>query len=606
MISANTENSLGLLLAEELLRNGRCGAMHYSTNSARLLFKGVVQCFADAVFLVNPRGNIEEINAAAASIFATTEASARGRALADVLRADAFADLADQEFFLWSESTDGGGRTFAVRCKQLRPETGLPGFLVILREASDSQQTAEYVRQLEETNRDLDVLFRFSHDGLVLCDGNAVGVRYNEAYTRITGIAGQDLIGRHMTEILESGCISESAIWNALNAKKQVTTMPKLKNGKKVLMTAIPVFDAANNIVKVVGNVRDITELTALEAELDQVRELSERYYNELVHLRSQTAQVEGVIAESPAMRAVLATALKVAATDATVLITGESGSGKEVLARTIHTRSQRKAGPFVKVNCGAIPDTLLESELFGYEKGAFTNAAKTGKMGIFEIAAGGTLFLDEIGEIPLSVQSKLLGVLQDKRFCRVGGTKEIRLDARVIAATNRELSAMVNAGQFRKDLFYRLNVVGLKIPSLTERKEDIFPLARYFLGQLNEKYKSRNSLSPQVVHAFQQYDWPGNVREMENLMEQLVVLAPDEPLVPAMLPEQFHALSGPAGHEAAHAGGTLAEILANVERKVLDGLVRKGFSSYRIAKELGINQSTALRKMKKLGVRGK
>ncbi len=371
------------------------------------------------------------------------------------------------------------------------------------------------------------------------------------------------------------------------------------------MITSNPDLDANNKVVKVISNVRDITELITLKSQLDQAKELSERYYSELVHLRSQTVQVEGMIAESPAMRAIVSTALKVAVTDATVLITGESGAGKEVLALTIHNHSQLKKGPFVKVNCGAIPDTLLESELFGYEKGAFTNAAKSGKAGIFEIAVGGTLFLDEIGEIPLSLQAKLLGVLQDKKFTRVGGTKEIKLSARIIAATNRELAAMVSAGQFRKDLFYRLNVVGLKIPPLAERKEDVFPLAHYFLRELNERYKFRNTISPRVMHLFIKYDWPGNVREMENLMEQLVVLAPNEQIVPAMLPELFQGRTGLHGQELSQ-GKNLEEILANVERRVFQNLVQKGYSSYKIAEELGINQSTAIRKMKKLGIKGK
>ena len=579
--------------------------MALSTTMARALFKNIIDCFSDEVFYLNQAGLVEEVNEAARRTF-NIAASVNGDcSLVRLLGSDIFADLADRHSFRWKCLTEAGETVYSVQCRVFGDGLGLPGLLVILRDISNAQKMQEYITKLEETNRDMDALFRFSHDGLVVCDGNGYGVRYNESYTRITGIDGQDLIGRHMTEIVGRGSISESAVLNALIAKKQVTTMPKLASGKKVLITANPVFDADQNVVKIIGNVRDITELTALEAELSQARELSERYLSELVHLRSQTVQVEGMVAESPTMRAIVSTALKVSATEATVLITGESGAGKEVLARTIHTHSRRKEGPFVKVNCGAIPDNLLESELFGYEKGAFTNAAKTGKMGIFEIALGGTLFLDEIGEIPLLLQTKLLGVLQDKKLTRVGGTKEIKLDARIIAATNRDLLEMVAAGTFRKDLFYRLNVVGLKIPPLAERREDIFPLANYFLRELNEKYQFENTLSPQVVNLFQEYDWPGNVREMENLMEQLVVLAPNEKIVPTMLPEIFRVRRDDAGSVLSQ-GGSLEEILDNVERRIFRNLVQKGFSSYRIAEELGINQSTALRKIKKLGLSGK
>jgi PAS domain S-box-containing protein len=578
--------------------------MALSTKSAWALFKSLIDCFSDAVFYVNRRGYVEAINNAAQNIFHLEDFTACERSMAQLLNSDAFSDLEDQCSFRWNCQLGEVERIYQVNCRVFGNELDFPGIVTVLRDITDSQKMAEYIVRLEESNRDLDALFRFSHDGLVVCDGNGYGVRYNESYTRITGIDGQDLIGRHMTDIVARGSISESAVLNALNAKKQVTTMPELANGKKVLMTANPVFDANQNVVKIIGNVRDLSELTALEMQLDQAKELSERYYSELVHLRSQTVQVDGMIVESPAMRAIVSTALKVSATDATVLIAGESGTGKEVLARAIHTHSRRKAGPFVKVNCGAIPGNLLESELFGYEKGAFTNAAKTGKMGIFEIAHGGALFLDEIGEIPLLLQAKLLGVLQDKQFTRVGGTKEIKIDARIIAATNRDLAEMVAEGTFRKDLFYRLNVVGLKIPPLAERREDIFPLAHYFLRELNEKYQFKNTLSPQVMNLFNEYEWPGNIREMENLMEQLVVLAPNEKIVPAMLPEIFRGRRDDAGPELSQ-GGSLEEIMDNIERRIFRDLVQKGYSSYRIAEELGINQSTAIRKIKKLGVRG-
>lgn len=557
----------------------------------------------EAAFFLNPAMSIEEVNDAALAVFATTRREVLGKPLAQVTGFDLFASPGAGNPPRWQHEFEKNQKTYQAFGSVLGRDTGMPGALVVISDISASRKMAEYIGKLEETNRDFDILFHFSHDGLVVCDGNAIGLKYNEAYFRITGIDGKDLIGKHMAEIVSMGDISESAILLALQERRQVTTMPTLKSGKRALITAIPVFDSGGDIVKIIGNVRDITELIALEAQLNQAKELSERYYSELVHLRNQNIQVEGLVAESPGMRNVVAKALKVAFTDAAVLITGESGAGKEVLARTIHQHSACKSGPFVKVNCGAIPDTLLESEFFGYEKGAFTNAAKKGKVGIFEIAVGGTLFLDEIGEIPLPLQAKLLGVLQDKRFTRVGGTKEIKLSARIVAATNRNLPDMVARGAFRKDLFYRLNVVGLNIPPLAERKEDIFPLAHYFLRGLNERYRFNNTLSPQVINAFLRYAWPGNVREMENLMEQLVVLAPNEQIVLDMLPEEIQLQLGSVGQKFS-AGSSLEEMLTQFERKVFQNLIAQGLSSYKIAKALGINQSTAIRKIKKLGVR--
>ncbi len=466
---------------------------------------------------------------------------------------------------------------------------------------SDQAKIANYIHQLEETNRELDAVFRFSHDGIFVADGNGVGIKYNDSYCRITGINAAELMGLGMSEVVKRGYISESATAIALQSRKRATTMPQLKSGKKALITSNPVFDDQGNIIRIIANVRDITELLALKTQLEQIKELSERYYSEILHLRSQSTNIEGMVAESPAMQSIVSTAMKVAATSATVLITGDSGAGKEVLARAIHNNSEAKAGPFVKVNCGAIPDTLLESELFGYEKGAFTNASPTGKSGIFEIAMGGTLFLDEIGEIPLALQAKLLGVLQDMKFTRVGGTKEIDLGARVIAATNRELEEMIKHGQFRKDLFYRINVVSLKIPPLSARKGDIFPLAHHFLRRFNEKYKTYNTLSPQLVNALIDYNWPGNVREMENLIERLVVLAPNEQLTREMLPESI--IGKADATLEIPPGSDLKRMLADVESRILKTLVHRGFSGRRIASELGINQSTVVRKLKQLGI---
>ena len=576
--------------------------MVISTDSARALFKTIIDCFEDAVFYLNRQALVEELNDAAQTMFAIDRDLVVGHSLSQILQTYGLLDIETDPSSNWSRRFEKDGKIFLANGRVLDVDAGMTGSIVIVHDISDSQKMTEYIYKLKETNRELEAVFRFSHDGLFVCDGNGIGVKYNESYSRITGIDGDEIMGLHMNDLLQLGYISESASLMVLQTKKQATTMPRLKSGKKALITANPVFDANGNVDKVISNVRDITELIQLKSQLEEVKELSERYYSELLHLRRQNVQVEGMIAESPVMKKMVATALKVAVTGATVLITGESGVGKEVLARTIHNHSESKAGPFVKVNCGAIPDTLLESELFGYEKGAFTNASKTGKMGIFEIAVRGTLFLDEIGEIPLALQAKLLGVLQDKKFTRVGGTKEIKLSARIIAATNRDLAEMVTRGEFRKDLFYRLNVVGLKIPPLAERKEDLFPMAHHFLRELNERYKFHNTISPRVINAFLNYDWPGNVREMENLMEQLVVLAPNEQITVEMLPVALQDPMAMVSRELPQEK-CLEDILASVERRVFQSLLRQGYSSYKIAQELGINQSTAIRKIKKLGL---
>lgn len=530
----------------------------------------------------------------AGQISGIVPSSILGKPLTQIFSFAAFQDVIDTQDqgdheFEWN------GHSYSATYRKIWLNNHVPFKLIILHDISK-------IKLLEITNSDLSDAFKFSHDGMFISDENGVAKKYNEAYCRITGISGEEIMGLSMPEIIEKGYISESATLKALQTRRASTTMPKLKSGNKVIITSTPVFDENDNIIRIVSNVRDITELLTIKDQMEQVKELSERYYSEIIHLRSEFSNIDGFITESPNMKTIVTTALKAAVTDTVVLITGESGSGKEVLARIIHNNSEFKTGPFVKITCSAIPETLLESELFGYEKGAFTSAGKNGKIGLFEIASGGTLFLDEIGELPLIMQTKLLGVLQDMKFTKLGGTKEIELKARIIVATNRELEEMVRNRQFRKDLFYRINVVGLKVPPLAERKDDIFPLVSHFLRKFNEKYKSSNTISPQVMNAFLNYDWPGNIRELENLMKRLIILAPNEQITMEMLSDAFWGAPGmPCPTVAPNV--SLNDILEKVERRLFQDFLKKGYSSYKMAKELRINQSTVIRKMKRLGI---
>jgi len=482
------------------------------------------------------------------------------------------------------------------------------GAIFLFRDITKMRDIEEELKIANENLQELDAIFHFSYDGIFVCDGNAIGLKINEAYARVTGINDPwQMIGMSMQDAVDKGYVSESVTLKVLEKKEPVTTMPKLKSGKKVLMTGNPVFNQDGEIIRIITNVRDISELIALHSKLDEAKKLSERYYSEILHLRSQQMQFDGVVIESEVMKGIFATALKVAATNATILITGDSGSGKEVLARAIHNQSEFKSGPFLKINCGAIPETLLESELFGYEPGAFTNACKKGKLGLFELARKGTVFLDEIGEIPMNLQAKLLGVLQDHHFTRVGGVEQKDLDARIITATNRDLEAMIEDKQFRKDLYYRINIVTLKIPPLNERKDDIFPMANCFLQKFNEKYKTNKEFSPQVIDYFLRYSWPGNVRELENLIERLVLLTSEPKINIDLLPEAMKKIAPLHSADIIIRGGkSLATILEDVERQILVEFVDRGYSTYRIAKELKISQPTVFRKIRRLKGKGK
>jgi len=548
------------------------------------LFQTVIDTFNVPVFFVDEQGTVITKNKFAKNIFDSMQPSEKQLI-------DNGTRLKDGVEFEYED------KTYVVTRNGIIKNNGTIGKVIVWRDITYKRR-AEYALEIFS---ELDSVLKSSYDGIFVTDKNGVAIRYNESYSRITGVDASKMMGRHIAEILAENLFSESAVLKAMETRDAVTTMPLLESGKKVLITANPVFDEKGEIIRVVSNVRDISELIALNDQLEQAKELTEKYFSELLHLRSQQTEVKGFVIESHAMKNIVSIARKVATSGVTVMITGESGVGKEVLARTIHNDSEFKEGPFVKINCGAIPEPLLESELFGYEKGAFTGASVHGKAGLFEIADGGTVFLDEIGDIPISLQVKLLGVLQDFHFTRVGGVQSIHMNSRVIAATSRDLDEMIKTGKFRKDLYYRLNVVSLKIPALSERRADIFPLAKYFLKKFNERYKVHNTLSPQVVNLFEKYEWPGNVREMENLIERLVVLAPNAQITVDMLPEYLQTKVKTEGGNVE--GQSLDEIINGVERQLFRRLLDKGYSTYRIAEELGISQATAVRKINKLGI---
>ena len=319
----------------------------------------------------------------------------------------------------------------------------------------------------------------------------------------------------------------------------------------------------------------------------------------------------ENIVGSSKAMQEVFGLVEKVADTDSTVLITGESGTGKELIAHAIHYASDRKDGPFIPVNCAAIPEELLESELFGHEKGAFTHAIKT-RIGRFELANKGTIFLDEIGEMSPSLQVKLLRVLQERKFERVGGVKTISVDIRVVSATNQDLEIAVKEGRFREDLFYRLNVIPIHVPPLRERRSDIPLLAKHFLKKYcSGKKRCVEGITDEALDILTRYDWPGNVRELENIMERMVILANGKMITKDDLPYQILEKTGgvpgqaiPSDLEFPEDGLSLSQAVSELEKRlILKALERTGGVKNRAAKLLKMNRTTLIEKMKKLGL---
>lgn len=432
--------------------------------------------------------------------------------------------------------------------------------------------------------------FEASYDGLHIldCQGNTLYI--NNACTRIEGISREEAMQKNIRQLLEEGAYSESVTLKVLETQEATTIIQTAKNGNQLLTTGTPVFSKDGKIDKIVVNSRDITDLNDLKKELSAKK-------TELEHLRLEQGMFGAVIAKSTAMQRVLRLALTVAKVDSSVLITGESGVGKGLIAEFIHKNSNRGQGPFIKIDCSSIPASLFESELFGYERGAFTGAQKDGKIGLLEMANGGSVFLDEIGEMPMASQPKLMRAIQDREVMPVGGQKVRPLDVRFISATNVDLMGMIQDKKFREDLYYRLNVVPIHIPPLKERQEDLVPLMKHLLEKINSRYGFKKQMSADVHAALLRYSWPGNVRQLENFIERLVVSAPGDKIQLRDVPQDM--LSAASNDKFAFDLDTESykEILARYDSFIIEQAIKQEGSVPKAAAKLGIDPTTLRRK---------
>lgn len=463
-----------------------------------------------------------------------------------------------------------------------------------------NEELADLYRRLETVqhlNRELEAIIESSSDGIFVTDGGGVVLRVNKAYEQITGYTAARLIGKSMHQLIAEGLFERSVTLEAIYHKKPFTTERKGVSGNTLLVTGRPVLDEKGDVFRVVVSVRDFNELNRLRHEVQYQRALAQHFAAEL-NIQRVRVNSEKLVAKSPAMIQVVELAARVAQFSTTVLLLGESGVGKEVLARFIHENSNRAEKPFIKVNCAAIPETLLETELFGYAPGAFTGATREGKPGLFELAHRGSILLDEIAEIPLSLQAKLLRVLQEPEITRVGETRPRRIDVRVVASTNKNLSEEVKKGRFRGDLFFRLNVVPINIPPLRERAEDIIPLVSLFSQRLQEKYGAGKVFKAEVLNRFLAYQWPGNVRELENLVERLFVVAPGKEIDLGLLDTfQYGEKGASSSPVTVHDLVPLKRAVQEVERQLIERALSIYGSSYKAAEVLKVDPSTIIRK---------
>ena len=441
-------------------------------------------------------------------------------------------------------------------------------------------------------------LLESSYDGIWITDHVGKILFANSANAKLLGVPRSELENKTTQELQDEGVFQTSAILEALQTRQQVSRVcNNPRTCLTVLATATPVFNEAGDIQYIFNNVRDITALNEMRESLQDKDEIIRQQNSQMETMKLRLG-VGTIVANSKAFTQVVELARRAATFDgATVLILGESGTGKEVISELIVNTSPRKDKPYLQINCGAIPENLIESELFGYEKGAFTGADAKGRKGLFEAANGGTVFLDEIGDLPLHMQVKLLRVLQQRRIVRVGGTETVNLDVRIIAATNKDLKQMVNEGRFREDLYYRLNVVPIEIPPLRDRKEDILPLVNHFLTVANRKYHTNKSIYSDTIDVLESYSWPGNVRELENLMENLVITTPGDIIRRENLSERLKFSTENRGFTEDTEVITLKETVERAEYMAIQKAIRQCGSIRKAAVALGVDPSTIVRK---------
>nr|WP_326126971.1 sigma 54-interacting transcriptional regulator [uncultured Oscillibacter sp.] len=437
-------------------------------------------------------------------------------------------------------------------------------------------------------------------DDMMLSDAKGVILRVSETYEKNFGFTHNSIVGRSAFDLEADGTFVPCITADVIRQKKKVTATQTINRVHKNVMTVgIPLFDAAGELKYVMCfNTVSMEQINSIQRNYRQLQDSLVQYSQEIAELRLRATETS-LVFKSPPMQRLLTLMQNTANTKANILITGETGVGKSAVAKAIHAMSNRAAGPFIEVNCAVLHENLIESELFGYEKGAFTGAASTGKIGKIELANHGTLFLDEIGELPPHIQSKLLQLIQEKTIERLSGTRKIELDFRLLVATNRDLEDAVRRGLFRSDLFYRLNVIRMHIPPLRQRPEDVLPLAHRFLSRFCQEYGSTLTLSPRLIAFLEQYHWPGNVRQLENLMERLAITVQDPVIDIVHLPPEYAGEQVPAIPLPAPTG-TLAERMEAYEGRIIRESYGRCGTTVAVAKELGISQATAARKIAK------
>lgn len=446
-------------------------------------------------------------------------------------------------------------------------------------------------------------ILNYLDDGIYVSDGDGMTLHVNPAYERLTGLRSSDLLGKNVLDLHASGVLPKVINPEVVKKRAPVNHLLVLDDGRRVATRGFPVINQEGKVDLVMTVVRDVTLIGQMQERLSHQKDVISSYHNQIENLTSRFLS-ENFLHDAPHIQKITELVERVAVTDATILLLGESGVGKDRFARLAHEHSTRKKEVFLKVDCGSITESLIESELFGYAPGAFTGAAKRGKAGHFEIANKGTIFLDEIGELPLAMQAKLLRVLQDQEIVAVGASTPKKVNVRVIAATNRNLEEEVNKGNFRADLYYRLRVAVVDIPALRQVPEMIPGLVHHFLELFGMKYRKAFRCPEKTMELFCGYRWPGNIRELENMIHSLVITSVGSEIRPEDLPPSIHQPERapqviPPELNEVSTDKTLKEIMAELEQQVIRQVIEQQGTAAKAAQILGVNRTTLFRKLR-------
>jgi PAS domain S-box-containing protein len=487
-------------------------------------------------------------------------------------------------------------------------DNGTTGAACFMRTLEEVEASAWKLPNIKEMHMQFQTLLDHSYYGIYILDHKGIVLKVNDVAAGLIGLTKEEVIGTKITDLVENGIVDTALTPAILKFKKPLTRpLYVIKSNKYIMASGMPIFDEHGKILFVVVIEHDMTIVKELRARLDQVTQVADTIKSELSDRNLLELKNSKIIADAPAMNQVLTVLLKLAKIDASnILITGESGTGKGLLSKFVHHNGSRRNKPFISINCAALPDMLLEAELFGYEKGAFTGASDSGKAGLIELANQGTIFLDEIGDLPFAVQAKLLKFLDDGEIRRLGGTRTIKVNCIVIAATNQNLEELVQRKKFRQDLYFRLNIFPVHIPSLRKRREDILKISNFYLKKYNKIYKQKKRFSENCLEELQAYDFPGNVRELKNIIKNAVVIKEkdvlDRILSPGITRMKPRDSTSSDTFKPVVSQGFNKELL-EFERNKLEQALARFDSTRDLAEHLGISQSTVVRKLKKHGL---